>query len=84
MYTADSNAGERGAPLIEESAEAGFVCGFDQNCVGSDQQPTHARVEQSVVVAPATATATALYNLLREEFERHPYNYKIIGKRKTQ
>ncbi|PHJ19734.1 dead deah box helicase domain-containing protein [Cystoisospora suis] len=48
------------------------------NCIGTNEQPTHERVEQNVVVVPATQTATALYNLLREEFDRHPYNYKII------
>lgn len=54
-----------------------------QNCIGTNEQPTHERVEQNVVVVPATETATALYNLLREEFDRHPYNYKIIGKSKV-
>ncbi|PFH34452.1 DEAD/DEAH box helicase domain-containing protein [Besnoitia besnoiti] len=48
------------------------------DCVAPDEKPTHARVEQSVVVHPAKKTATVLFNILREEFERHPHTYKIM------
>ncbi|CBZ54008.1 hypothetical protein NCLIV_037910 [Neospora caninum Liverpool] len=48
------------------------------NCVAPDEKPTHERVEQSVVVHPAKETATILFNLLTEEFERRPHSYKII------
>ncbi|KEP66610.1 UNVERIFIED_CONTAM: DEAD/DEAH box helicase domain-containing protein [Hammondia hammondi] len=48
------------------------------NCVAPDEKPTHERVAQSVVVHAAKETATVLFNLLKEEFERRPHSYKII------
>ncbi|KYK70811.1 DEAD/DEAH box helicase domain-containing protein [Toxoplasma gondii TgCatPRC2] len=48
------------------------------NCVAPDEKPTHERVAQSVVMHAAKETATVLFNLLKEEFERRPHSYKII------